>query len=88
MISKTYFFSGHVQGVGFRYQTKQIADELPVTGFVRNLSDGRVELQVCGDQEDIERLIARISSKMAHNISAIDQNESGEAAFTGFSIRY
>ena len=46
------FFSGHVQGVGFRYSTAQLAKGFDVTGFVRNLMDGRVELLAEGDQKE------------------------------------
>ena len=41
-------FHGRVQGVGFRYTTHRIARGFPVTGFVRNLTDGTVELVACG----------------------------------------
>ncbi len=46
MIAKQILYSGRVQGVGFRYTTKQIAAGYDVTGTVKNLSDGRVKLQV------------------------------------------
>ena len=42
------YYSGRVQGVGFRWTTLQIAKEFEVTGTVRNLRDGRVQLDVCG----------------------------------------
>ena len=42
------FFSGRVQGVGFRYTTMQVAKEFEVAGQVRNLTDGRVQLEVDG----------------------------------------
>jgi acylphosphatase len=43
-IAKNIFYTGRVQGVGFRYSTKQLAMEFEVSGWVRNLADGRVEL--------------------------------------------
>lgn len=46
MIAKQILYSGRVQGVGFRYTTKQIASGYDVTGSVKNLPDGRVQLQV------------------------------------------
>jgi acylphosphatase len=48
------WYSGHVQGVGFRYQAKQLAAGYEVTGVVRNLPDGRVELFVEGEAEELE----------------------------------
>jgi acylphosphatase len=47
-------YTGRVQGVGFRYTTKTLACGFEVTGTVRNLSDGRVELIVEGDRPELE----------------------------------
>jgi acylphosphatase len=46
-------YSGQVQGVGFRYQTKQVATGYEVTGVVRNLADGRVELVAEGEDGEL-----------------------------------
>ena len=48
------FYSGRVQGVGFRYTVKTVAMGFEVTGAVRNLPDGRVELTVEGAREELE----------------------------------
>jgi acylphosphatase len=48
------FYSGHVQGVGFRYSTKTVAVGFEVTGTVRNLPDGRVELIAEGERMELE----------------------------------
>lgn len=48
------YYEGHVQGVGFRYTTKRVALEFEVTGTVKNLPDGRVELNVEGEREELE----------------------------------
>jgi len=50
-------FSGEVQGVGFRYHARNIAEELGVSGWVRNLDDGRVELVAEGKSESLDELI-------------------------------
>ncbi len=50
----TILYSGHVQGVGFRYTAKSVALGFEVTGSVRNLADGRVELVVEGGREELE----------------------------------
>ena len=48
------FYSGRVQGVGFRFTTKQVAQGFEVTGMVRNLPDGRVELVAEGQRGELE----------------------------------
>jgi len=48
------FYSGRVQGVGFRYTTKALATGYEVTGLVRNLPDGRVELIAEGPRDELE----------------------------------
>lgn len=76
--AKQVIYSGRVQGVGFRYSTKQIASGYEVTGWVRNLPDGRVELQAMSydaDElnaflEDIQQsnLGSLIKEREIHNI--------------------
>jgi len=67
IISKQIFVSGNVQGVFFRESTRQIADELVLSGFVRNLRDGRVEVQIMGDVESVQSLMKwlKIGPKLA-----------------------
>lgn len=61
MPAKKILYSGRVQGVGFRYSTKQIASGFEVTGSVKNLPDGRVELLACAqDAEELEAFLAAI----------------------------
>jgi len=60
MIAKPVFYSGRVQGVGFRYSARQIASGYEVTGWVKNLEDGRVELQVMGEGDEVEAFLAEI----------------------------
>jgi acylphosphatase len=50
----TIYYSGRVQGVGFRYTTKSVAAGYEVVGTVRNLADGRVELVIEGDRSELE----------------------------------
>ncbi len=52
------FVKGRVQGVFFRAATREQAQALNLTGWVRNLSDGRVEILACGEKENLEKLLS------------------------------
>ena len=54
------FFSGHVQGIGFRYTCRSLAKGFSVTGYVKNLADGRVELAAEGERTEIEGFLRAI----------------------------
>ncbi len=54
------WLGGHVQGVGFRYFVRQEAGALPITGWVRNVSDGRVEVLAEGERTVLESFLADI----------------------------
>jgi len=58
--AKHILFSGQVQGVGFRYTAHRIARRYNVTGFVRNLPDGDVEMLAQGPEQDIDNCLADI----------------------------
>ena len=89
MQRRTYYFSGHVQGVGFRYTARQVASGYPVMGFVRNLADGRVEMVAEGEPKDLDALAADLGRKMEGFIKRVDVSESpATGQFTGFSIRH
>ena len=55
-------FSGSVQGVGFRYRATYAARGLGITGYVKNLYDGRVEMEVQGDRDSITRMLVEIEA--------------------------
>jgi acylphosphatase len=57
MVRAHVFVSGLVQGVFFRMHTKRMADSLNVTGWVRNLPDGRVEAVFEGHRKDVEKIV-------------------------------
>jgi acylphosphatase len=85
---KTVYYSGHVQGVGFRYTVRTIARRFDVTGFVRNLSDGRVELVAEGSAAELESFLRLVRSEMGHHIrdEKLD-TQPGNREFDGFEIR-
>ena len=64
-------YSGHVQGVGFRYTTQSIARGYDVVGTVRNLSDGRVELVVEATPATIEALLLAIEDQFGGHIREV-----------------
>ena len=59
MVRKHIFFSGDVQGVGFRYRSFYIAQSLGLAGWVENLWDGRVEMEVQGSEASIREMLDR-----------------------------
>jgi acylphosphatase len=73
MIAQRITFEGHVQGVGFRYTTKDLAKGFDVCGSIQNLADGSVEMQVMGEAAEIEDFLREISeeSAVAHHIRQI-----------------
>ncbi len=66
--ARRVLYGGRVQGVGFRYTARQIAQQHAVTGFVRNLDDGRVELVAEGAPSEIDGLLQAIAETMADYI--------------------
>lgn len=80
-------YSGQVQGVGFRYTVKSVATGFDVTGIVRNLPDGRVELVAEGLKDELEQFRQAIREGMEHFVRREDVNW-GEAKseFRGFEI--
>lgn len=88
-IRKYVLVSGKVQGVFFRSSTKKRAEELGLTGWVRNLEDGRVEAVFEGDQEKVEKMIEWCRKgpnyAMVEDIQVIPEKYTGE--FNGFAVR-
>ena len=86
---KTCYFSGHVQGVGFRYTVKNVALRHDVRGYVRNLPDGRVELVMEGPDTEMDELVTEVRERMCDYVRDVHINEfpaTGE--FSQFSIRH
>ena len=84
----TVFFVGKVQGVGFRYTTKTVATGYEVTGTVKNLPDGRVELIVEGDKGELEEFLQGIRDSEVGRFVKNEQVSWSEAKndFRGFEI--
>jgi len=84
------FYSGTVQGVGFRYAVKSLARGFEVTGMVRNLPDGRVELVAEGARAELEAFRRAIQdSELGHFIRLEEPNWSeARNEFRGFEIAH
>lgn len=94
MIRKVVFYTGRVQGVGFRFTVADLARGLRVAGYVQNLDDGRVRLDVQGESDQVDALIDAIGQRMAGYIRAQDATDYppdpalGDASAAGsFAIR-
>jgi acylphosphatase len=90
MISLQVFYEGHVQGVGFRFTVRHIAKGFDVTGWVRNLPDGRVELQVTGDEEEVRAFVDEVAQSELHSLirEKTENTVNGPIAARGFEIRH
>lgn len=84
------FVSGHVQGVFFRAHARDIAKSLSISGWVRNLPDGRVEIVAEGEEEDIKRFIewAKKGPERARVSDVKVEYKDELVGFKGFEIRY
>jgi acylphosphatase len=86
---RTYWFSGRVQGVGFRYTTQAIAKRHAVVGYVRNLRDGRVELVMEGEPAEMDQVVNRLKEQMEGHISRVTQDVApATGEFKEFGIRH
>jgi acylphosphatase len=88
-VARLVHYSGKVQGVGFRATVADIARDHPVTGWVKNLDDGRVQLLVEGKEEDVKKFLGAVRAYWKKNIEKEEVEEkkpTGE--YKGFSIRY
>jgi acylphosphatase len=85
---ETIFFSGRVQGVGFRYQTLQVARGYEVSGFVRNLPDGRVQIEAEGEADEVAAFLAAVEERMTGFIRQTERSATRRSAqYQGFMIR-
>lgn len=88
-IAKHIIFKGHVQGVGFRFTAHHIARGYDVTGFVRNVSDGTVEMHAQGPKQDVEGCLGEIQERMAGYIRQMQVETIPPAAgYTAFEITF
>ncbi|MDD5060204.1 MAG: acylphosphatase [Candidatus Omnitrophica bacterium] len=83
------FYSGRVQGIGFRYTVLEIASQEKVSGWVKNLKDSRVEVIIEGNQVSLDNFLKQVSSKFSNYIedTAIEELPTG-SKFKDFKIKF
>ena len=87
MERRRVLYRGNVQGVGFRYTARSAAGRLAVTGYVRNLPDGRVELVAEGAAEEIDRLLGDLRDALGSHIRGTDvSRQAATGEFAAFEI--
>lgn len=87
IVRKHIYFSGDVQGVGFRFRSYHIAQSLGLTGWVENMWDGRVEMEVQGTEREIQELLIRIRQQRWIDVTDIEMCEMPCVKESGFHIR-
>jgi acylphosphatase len=90
MIAKRVLYEGRVQGVGFRFSIKSITTGYDVVGCVKNLIDGRVEVEVQGEESEVtEFLEAVLESHLRRHINRFVVHEIPvKSGIKGFEIRH
>ncbi len=88
-MARRYYVSGRVQGVGFRYFAERIATELGVTGYTRNLDDGRVEVYAVGSAEKLSELSGYLwkGPRMA-DVRQVEELEAPLQEYSDFRIEF
>lgn len=86
-MTKLVYYSGDVQGVGFRATATGIARQYAVSGWVRNLPDHRVELLAEGEAGEVLAFLAAVRERMADHITGEDIFDRDAERVTGFGIR-
>ena len=83
------YYSGRVQGIGFRFSAERIAIELGICGWVKNLADGRVEMVAVAQQEKLEVLLKRIADGFSRYIRDAEiQWLNPTEEFSDFGVRF
>jgi acylphosphatase len=88
-IRKHIYYSGTVQGVGFRYTAMRVAANFDVAGYVRNMMDGRVEVVVEGESPEVEVFLAELAGAMDRYLRDVREvDEPYTAEFIGFDVKF
>ena len=83
------YYSGQVQGIGFRFTAERIAEELGILGWVSNLSDGRVELVVEANEDSLKDFLTQLSTIFNRYIQDVQVNwEPATGEFNDFGVKF
>lgn len=83
------FFIGMVQGVGFRFTAKMLADRNSIKGWVKNLADGRVEILAQGQEANLKSFLKEVKSEFAQHINDTELEESTiTTTYRNFKIEF
>jgi len=89
VIAKHIVFSGRIQGVGFRFTALNIASRYELTGYVRNIPDGDVEMLAQGPAEMIDNCVRDLQDSFVGTISHIDiEDVTPDPKLTDFRITF
>jgi acylphosphatase len=81
-------YSGHVQGVGFRYTAQRLAAGFAVAGYVRNLANGNVELVAEGDASEVDAFLQALADRLSEYIRNSTTRDENPGNYRGFQIRH
>jgi acylphosphatase len=88
LVCKRVIYTGRVQGVGFRATAHHLAHDYAVTGEVRNLPDGTVELIAEGEPDQVEAFLGAVRQTMARYVDAYTTTNCTPGNRHGFHIRH
>ncbi len=87
-MARRYLVRGRVQGVGYRYFVERAAEQIGVSGYVRNLDDGRVEVYAIGAAGQLSDLAGLLwKGPLWADVRGIDEEEAPVLQYRGFHIR-
>jgi acylphosphatase len=87
-VCKRVLYTGQVQGVGFRATARRLARSFPVTGYVRNLPGGEVELVAEGEESAVADFLAAVARDMAGYVAGAAVTDASPCGLPDFRIRH
>ena len=86
-IARLYLVRGRVQGVGYRDYTQRVADSLGLSGYVRNLDDGRVEVYAAGPPDKLSDLASALrKGPRFSDVRGVEEQEAATRRYSSFQV--